>query len=85
VCRAGSYALDQRQPNVSQERERLVVRLQASLPVVPSTIPAANSPEMIGRCQRRGHASSGPMIDTREIIANVAKLIPIIFGVGPNN
>jgi hypothetical protein len=51
----------------------------------PSTIPAANSPEMTGRCQRRGNASSGPMIDTREIIANVAKLIPIISGVGPNN
>jgi hypothetical protein len=46
VCWAGSSALDQREPNVSQERERLVVRLQAPLPVVPSTIPAANSPKM---------------------------------------
>jgi hypothetical protein len=31
---------------------------------------------MIGRCQRRGHASSGPTIATSEITASVAKLIP---------
>ena len=73
------------EPNVSQERERLVVRLQAPLPVVPSTIPAANSPKVTGRCQRRGNASSRPMIDTREITTNLAKLIRMISGVGPNN
>jgi hypothetical protein len=32
---------------------------------------------MTGRCQRRGHASSGPTIATSEITASVAKLIPI--------
>jgi hypothetical protein len=83
VCWAGSYALDQPEPNVSQEHERLVVRLQASLLVIPSTTPAANSPKMTGRCQRRGNPSSRPMIATREITANLAKLSRIISGVVP--